>query len=248
MRCGDYELALNLEPDNLERFLQDCDRRPHGSHRNAARDNAALYAGRAYFYYFLEEYETGDSGLYEGHRTGPGQRQILFLKSCGIRQRWPIRTRYPRLHQIYRNWDPNDPDRYHRRGWLYRFLGKHDLAIADFTSAIELDPDNYRYLHRAQTYSEMGEYELAIADFTKIIQLNPKGEMSLYEDRALAHHELGNHSQAIADITKYIEAYSDDDSWEHLPGAYVVRGSIYRGHWRVRNWLWRIFDTSYREI
>lgn len=49
------------------------------------------------------------------------------------------------------------------------------LSIADFTKAIELNPDYVEaYLYRGKAYLEKGELDRAIADFTKMLVLRPK--------------------------------------------------------------------------
>jgi tetratricopeptide (TPR) repeat protein len=65
-------------------------------------------------------------------------------------------------------------DFYIIRGRRYYENGHLDLAIVDYTKAIELDPDNsYFYDSRAETYEENGQYELAIEDYTRAIELDP---------------------------------------------------------------------------
>lgn len=55
--------------------------------------------------------------------------------------------------------------------------GKYDLAIADFSTAIELAPDNPEaYYLRAQAYEDKGENALALADFEKMQELDAAGK------------------------------------------------------------------------
>jgi len=51
---------------------------------------------------------------------------------------------------------------------------KYDLALVDFTKAIELNP-NYAdaYNYRGLIYYNQSKYDLALADYTKAIELNP---------------------------------------------------------------------------
>ena len=55
----------------------------------------------------------------------------------------------------------------------YEHVGQYDKAIADYTKAIELEPDDLNYKNRADCYKEMKQYEKAIVDYTKAIELNP---------------------------------------------------------------------------
>ena len=59
-----------------------------------------------------------------------------------------------------------------------------DSAIADFTKAIELKPNNdSAYTNRGSAHYEKAEFDRAIADFTKAIEINPRS--------ALAYCNLG---------------------------------------------------------
>ena len=53
-------------------------------------------------------------------------------------------------------------------------MGRYDEALADFTRAIELDPeDAWTIASRGETYRLMGRYDEALADFTRAIELDP---------------------------------------------------------------------------
>ena len=52
--------------------------------------------------------------------------------------------------------------------------GQHDMAIAYYTTAIELDPDEPSHFNnRGLVYLDKGEFDLAIADFEAAIAINP---------------------------------------------------------------------------
>jgi tetratricopeptide (TPR) repeat protein len=52
--------------------------------------------------------------------------------------------------------------------------GVLDRAVADFTRAISLEPNNAVYCHnRGYCYRNMGEYAKAVADYSKAIDVNP---------------------------------------------------------------------------
>jgi tetratricopeptide (TPR) repeat protein len=132
----------------------------------------------------------------------------------------------------------------------------YDRAIADFTQAIRLDPDDARaYQERAGAYHQKGDYDQAIADFTQAIWLDP-GYVAAYNNRGLAYSHKGDYDRAIADFNhamrldpgnaaiycnrggayggkgEYDKAISDLDHAIKLdPGyamAYNERGRIYR--------------------
>ncbi len=64
---------------------------------------------------------------------------------------------------------------YNDRGKNYSDKKENDLAFADFSKAIELNPKYaLAYYNRCKMYNDKKEYDLAIADCTKSIELDPK--------------------------------------------------------------------------
>jgi Tfp pilus assembly protein PilF len=60
---------------------------------------------------------------------------------------------------------PKTAEDYQTRGLEYLNNGNYDRAIADFTQAIKLDPnDTIVYNNRVTAYYEKGDYDQAIAD------------------------------------------------------------------------------------
>ena len=65
--------------------------------------------------------------------------------------------------------------------------GIYDLAIADCSKAIEIDPHYISaYNTRGVVYIQKGKYDLAISDFDKCISLNPSN-MIAQENRKVAY-------------------------------------------------------------
>jgi tetratricopeptide (TPR) repeat protein len=61
------------------------------------------------------------------------------------------------ITQIKDLWPEDLSIAYHNRGWVYSKLKQYDKAIADFTEAIRLAPDNQdTYLDRAAAYTALG--------------------------------------------------------------------------------------------
>jgi tetratricopeptide (TPR) repeat protein len=60
------------------------------------------------------------------------------------------------------------------RGMAYTWKNDIDLALADFSEAIRVDPDfpNWRYA-RAMQYEKKGQYQLALADLNEAVRLRP---------------------------------------------------------------------------
>ncbi len=87
---------------------------------------------------------------------------------------------------------------HNNRGLAYTNLGEYDLAIADFTAAIERDNAYYQaYQNRAWAYHWAGEHRLAIADAETALQIQPNEPFS-YFIIALANEALENYQEALA--------------------------------------------------
>lgn len=83
-------------------------------------------------------------------------------------------------------------------------LGEKDYtgAIADFSKAIELDPENkYAYYSRGTAKYELEDYIGAIADYSKAIEITPKNA-SAYYYRGLAKIKLGQKDNGCLDLSK----------------------------------------------
>lgn len=80
--------------------------------------------------------------------------------------------------------NPNDADAYSSRGILYwSKLGRHESALADFESAIMLDPtDELTFLMRGSLHDELGNYQKAKEDFEKVLSLAPNQIYTEYGD------------------------------------------------------------------
>jgi len=94
---------------------------------------------------------------------------------------------------------------YTNRGNKLFKLKRYEEAIADFSKAISVYPDDdLVYGSRAKAYYFQSEYQLALDDFERAISLNPDSRR-LYYDRALTNRALGNFAAAQEDIRKSCE-------------------------------------------
>ena len=83
-------------------------------------------------------------------------------------------------------------------------------ATANFTKAIELNPDDaLAYLKRGVSKNNLKDYKGAIADYTKAIELNPDDALA-YLKRGVSKDNLKDDKGAIADYTKAIEIDPDN--------------------------------------
>jgi tetratricopeptide (TPR) repeat protein len=96
-----------------------------------------------------------------------------------------------------------------------------DRAIADFTQAIRLDPNNaVVYNERGRVYIDKRDQNKAIADCNQAIKLNPNYALA-YRNRGLAYSSKKDYDKAIADYTQAIRLDLN------LARAYSNRGFVY---------------------
>ena len=100
---------------------------------------------------------------------------------------------------------------YYIQGIEYQDLGEYQLAINNYTKAINEYPDYApAYYNRGITYNKLGKYEDAIADFNRAICIGKHFE--------IPNNELGNYEHAIVDYTRDIRIDLD------YADAYLNRG------------------------
>ncbi|MDE0017857.1 MAG: tetratricopeptide repeat protein [Candidatus Poribacteria bacterium] len=117
--------------------------------------------------------------------------------------------------------NPQDHVFYNNRGIDYGEKGEYDLAIEDFTKAIELKPDYaIAYNNRGAVYRSKGEYDKTIDDCNKAIQLK-SNYAEPYSNRGAAYRNKGDYERAIEDYNKAIQLKPN------FVQAYYNRGLAY---------------------
>jgi tetratricopeptide (TPR) repeat protein len=82
-------------------------------------------------------------------------------------------------------------DEYLYRGNSYEKLGRHEEAIADYTSAIEVYPDYFdSHFNRAEVFSLIGKSDESLADLNKAIEIDSYSAKA-YFLRAFEKKNLG---------------------------------------------------------
>ena len=91
------------------------------------------------------------------------------------------------------------------QGFARADRGEYDQAIADFTAAIELNPQYAQaYNNRGLAYLRQGDYDRAIADCTTAIELNSQ-LVEAYNNLGLAYYGQGEYNEAISKYTTAID-------------------------------------------
>jgi tetratricopeptide (TPR) repeat protein len=109
---------------------------------------------------------------------------------------------------------------YNSRGVIKFGLKDYLGAVADFTKAIEIDPNNIHfYTNRADAYDQLRNWTNSISDYTRALETNPN-TYDLYLKRAEVKEELKDNFGAVADYSKAITLKPAD------PDAYAERGRV----------------------
>lgn len=106
------------------------------------------------------------------------------------------------------------------------YAGRHDQGLADYSRAIELNPNDAGHWRRrahAFTIAPTPQPERGIADATRAIELDPNHPMG-YAHRTVAHTRLSTPEwgNALADMDRHIELFKGHD-----PEAYRMRAWIH---------------------
>jgi tetratricopeptide (TPR) repeat protein len=104
--------------------------------------------------------------------------------------------------------------------------GDGDRAIADFTRAIQLDPNlASAYAGRGTEYYKKSDWDRAIADFTQAIRLDPK-HSTTFANRGAAYNSKNDWDRAISDCTESIRLDPNyANAYRHRAFAYIQKGS-----------------------
>lgn len=116
---------------------------------------------------------------------------------------------------------------YNHEGLRHHNLGKFDLAVADYSAAIAINPADACAFHgRGMSNKRLEKYQEAIADCTQALQLDPKN-FRTYNERGAAHSFLDEYDSAIRDYSHAIRLNPD------FALAYRNRGSsrALKGQW-----------------
>ncbi|MDD5092299.1 MAG: tetratricopeptide repeat protein [Candidatus Wallbacteria bacterium] len=90
-----------------------------------------------------------------------------------------------------------------QKGLYHHMGGRHEDAIIDFSSVIEIQPDCARaYYLRGNSLFNLGRYEEALSDYSRAIELDSLMRYA-YCARAIVYEKLNNFSSAQEDWTTF---------------------------------------------
>ena len=126
----------------------------------------------------------------------------VFIKALDAH----ISGNLPKAYELYTHLLDISPNHYlyNHRGLVSLSLSKYNEALHDFSTAIELQPDDIRvYTNRGLAYRMLKNYDLALADFNKSLKINPICIDAFY-GRSLTYYDMGDIKLAIEDCDRAI--------------------------------------------
>ncbi len=174
---ADYTEALRLNPANVDAYIGRGDTRAH-----------------------REDYDRAISDYEEALRIVPkhGSARNKLRSAKRANTKSPLRRFKNMFSAVPDDFKPESAKDYLERG-IQRPDQDIEGKIADFTAAIERDPDlTNAYFHRASVLYDDGQFEETISDLTRMIELAPKSR-NAYINRAEAYLCLDRWDEAIVD-------------------------------------------------
>ena len=103
--------------------------------------------------------------------------------------------------------EPNNAGAFVLRGNALQSLDRRSEALADYTRAIEIDPNTVHayeaYFSRAAIFYRNFEFAKALTDMEKVFELNPNpGQALIFSIRGGIYERLGKKDEAIADYRR----------------------------------------------
>ncbi|REJ43634.1 MAG: tetratricopeptide repeat protein [Microcystis flos-aquae DF17] len=119
---------------------------------------------------------------------------------------------------------------YGNRGVLYYNQQKYELALSDYSKAIDINPNLAdAYNNRGNLYKDLQKYDLALSDYSKAIDINPNDALA-YNNRGNLYYNQQKYELALSDYSKAIDINPNDALAYNNRGnllAYYNRGLLY---------------------
>jgi tetratricopeptide (TPR) repeat protein len=176
--------------------------------------------------------------LLGSERTSERDRSRLLLHRCDhYIVNNDFRAALPDCEEASRL-SPHDYKVWNDLGFARQSSGDFDGAIADYGTALVINPGYVLALHnRAGNWADKGEFERALADLDTALRLTPR-DWELYNDRGLILQEKGDYDQALADFSEAIRLQP------RIGKPYANRGTV----WRLKGDLDRALQDQNRAI
>lgn len=127
-----------------------------------------------------------------------------FKKAVGLYAQGKTAEALPLFKKVQKT-KPARPDVYYYIGLCDAKAPNHELAITDFTKAIQLNEnDTDAYLERGNSYMALNKYAEAAADFGEIVQRDA-GNTTAWYGRGRAYSLLKSDQQAATSYEQVIQ-------------------------------------------
>lgn len=118
---------------------------------------------------------------------------------------------------------------YGLRANCFSIMGREDLAVQDYTKAIEIstEQDIVLYYNRGIAFNKLGKHLEAIEDYSKALLCPPKERplCKVYFNRANAYYQLTRYDEAKDDYETSIKLCSSDvGAYLNLANCYASKG------------------------
>jgi tetratricopeptide (TPR) repeat protein len=191
-------------------------------------DNVAARYSRGLIYLDLEAWEAAGADFGHAAQVDPWDPRLRLAQGKALLMLRRHREAFDAFSTTIRL-DPHDDQAYALRGAMRQSLppepGAVAAAIADFTRAIELNPEQpFHYLRRAERYWMNDQFAQVITDCDRVLELDPESAVARGL-RGVAHESLDHADEAIADCTAAIDK-DQGNFFIHLAraNAYAKRG------------------------
>lgn len=115
---------------------------------------------------------------------------------------------------------PGQTESYWKRAYAYHQRGQYELAIGDYTRAMELDAElQYLRINRAQSYVCLGQFASAFLDYDQLIAQNPDSSTcaSAYFNRGTLYEWMESYQAAVKDFSMVLEIEpNNSQAQQHL--------------------------------
>ena len=121
-----------------------------------------------------------------------------------VRPVMALESRQPAETQIAQG-NNQDAIGHYNRGVGYIQQEKYDLALAEFTKAININPRYAEaYLNRGFLYEQQEKPDLALSDYNQALNINPRFAEA-YSNRGILYYSLQEREKAIRDFRQAAE-------------------------------------------
>ncbi len=94
----------------------------------------------------------------------------------------------------------SEDEMHNKKGLDYCMKGQLDSAIAEFTSAIQVNPSYAKgYVNRGMAYVRKGKYAQGLSDISKAIEIDP-AYIEAYSNRAFVYFLMQKYDKSWEDV------------------------------------------------